>query len=141
MLKRSVRYTVRLDSNLQSQIEQVAKTRGFSNASAYIRAALERDIAGPEAALDSAELRLSSTLDRLQKSINRLSNGQQALIAMVDGLVKILLTAIPEPPASEHVQAISRGKLRHQRYLKSVGLSMRTEAAALVEELVDRVED
>jgi Arc/MetJ-type ribon-helix-helix transcriptional regulator len=141
MQKRSVRYTVRLDPKLQAQIEHVAKTRGFSSASAYIRAALERDISGPEAALDSAELRLSATLDRLHKSIHRFSNGQQVLIAMVDGLVKILLTAIPEPPAAEQAQAVSRGKLRHQRYLKSVGLSMRTEALALVDGLVDHVEE
>jgi hypothetical protein len=64
--------------------------------------------------------------------------GQQALFAFVDTLVKTLLTCLAEPPTDALEQAIARGKLRYDRFLKSVGAAMIGDSHAAMAELLKR---
>jgi hypothetical protein len=63
--------------------------------------------------------------------------GQQALFAFVDALVKTLLTCMAEPPRDAYDQAVARGKLRYDRFLKSVGAGMVGDSEAAMKELVN----
>jgi hypothetical protein len=63
--------------------------------------------------------------------------GQQALFAVVDTLVKTLLTCA-EPPTDAHEQGIARGKVRYDRFLKSVGAVMVGDSHAAMAELLNR---
>jgi hypothetical protein len=66
---------------------------------------------------------------------------QQAAFAFSDAQVKMLLTCVPEPPKEVYDQAVARGKLRYDRFLKSVGMGMVGDSAAAMKDLMDRGED
>jgi hypothetical protein len=66
---------------------------------------------------------------------------QQALFAFLDSLVKTLLTCLAEPPREAYDQAVARGKLRYDRFLKSVGSSMVGDSHAAMTELLKRGEE
>jgi len=59
----------------------------------------------------------------------------------VDALVKILLTCLAEPPQDAYNQAVARGKLRYDRFLKSVGAGMVGDSEMAMKELVNRDEE
>jgi Arc/MetJ-type ribon-helix-helix transcriptional regulator len=139
MAKRKVRVrAARLEPELDRRIEVATKQGGFSNPSAFIRAAIERELAGRESGVDEAEERIAASLDRLMREIRGVRLGQQALFAFVDTLVKTLLTCLAEPPTDAYDQAIARGKLRYDRFLKSVGAAMVGDSHAAMVELLKR---
>jgi Arc/MetJ-type ribon-helix-helix transcriptional regulator len=132
---------LRIDEMLIGRIERAAKDGGFSNPSAFIRAAIERELAGRESGVDAAEERIAASLDRLAREIRRVKLGQQALFAFVDSLVKTLLTCIAEPPRDAYDQAVARGRVRYDRFLKSVGAGMAGDSHAAMTELLKRGEE
>jgi hypothetical protein len=129
---------LRYDAELGNRIDAATKKGGFSCSSAFIRAAIERELAGRESGVDEAEQRIAASLDRIARGIRSLRMGQQALFAFVDVLAKMLLTCVPEPPRDIHDQAVARGKLRYDRFLKSVGMSMVGDSQAAMAELLGR---
>ena len=80
----------RLELELNKRVERATKEGGFSNPSAFIRAAIERELAGRESGVDAAEDRIAASLDRVAREIRAVKLGQQALFAFVDSLVKTL---------------------------------------------------
>jgi hypothetical protein len=86
------------------------------------------------------EERIAATLERLARDIRNIRLAQQALFAFVDPLAKTLLTCIAEPPRDAYDQAVARGKLRYDRFLKSVGAGMVGDSNAAMAELLDRVD-
>jgi Arc/MetJ-type ribon-helix-helix transcriptional regulator len=129
---------LRIDERLLGRLEEAAKDGGFSNPSAFMRAAIERELAGRESGVDAAEERIATTLDRIAREIRGIKRGQQALFAFTDTLVKTLLTCLAEPPRDVYDQAVARGKLRYDRFLKSVGAGMVGDSEAAMEALVKR---
>jgi Arc/MetJ-type ribon-helix-helix transcriptional regulator len=132
---------LRIDELLIGRIERAAKAGGFSNPSAFIRAAIERELAGRESGVDAAEERIAASLDRLAREIRRVNLGQQALFAFVDSLVKTMLTCVAEPPKDAYDQAVARGRVRYDRFLKSVGAGMAGDSQAAMTELLKRGEE
>ena len=142
MAKHKVRIrAVRLEPELNKRVEGATRDGGFSNPSAFIRAAIERELAGRESGVDAAENRLAASLDRLVRETRAVRLGQQALFAFVDSLVKTLLTCLAEPPRDAYDQAVARGKFRYDRFLKSVGAGMAGDSQAAMKELVKRGEE
>jgi Arc/MetJ-type ribon-helix-helix transcriptional regulator len=131
---------IRLDEPLVARVERAAKEGGFSNPSAFIRAAIQRELAGRESEVEAAEERIAGSLDRLGREIRSVKLAQQALFAFVDSLVKTLLTCIAEPPGDARDQAVAQGKFRYDRFLKSVGASMAGDSKAAMAELSGRTE-
>ena len=142
MAKQKLRIrATRLEPELNKRVERATREGGFLNPSAFIRAAIERELAGRESGVDAAEDRLAASLDRLSREIRGVRLGQQALFAFVDSLVKTLLTCIAEPPRDAYDQAVARGKLRYDRFLKSVGAGMAGDSQAAMTELLKRAEE
>jgi Arc/MetJ-type ribon-helix-helix transcriptional regulator len=56
---------LRYDAELNNRIEAATKQGGFSCSSAFIRAAIERELAGRESGVDAAEQRIAASLDRM----------------------------------------------------------------------------
>jgi Arc/MetJ-type ribon-helix-helix transcriptional regulator len=131
----------RLTPELDGRIALATKTGGFSNPSAFIRAAIERELAGRESGVDPAEERIAASLGRVTREIRAVKLGQQALFAFVDSLVKTLLTCVAEPPRDAYDQAVARGKVRYDRFLKSVGAGMAGDSQAAMTELLKRGEE
>ena len=138
---KSVCRGLRIDALLIGRIERAAKEGGFSSPTAFMRGAIERELAGRESGVDAAEDRLASSLDRLSREIRGVKLGQQALFAFVDSLVKTLLTCVAEPPRDAYEQAVARGKIRYDRFLKSVGAGMAGDSQAAMTELLKRGEE
>jgi Arc/MetJ-type ribon-helix-helix transcriptional regulator len=136
--QKSVARGLRCGTELDDRIQVAVKQGGFSCSSAFIRAAIERELAGRESGVDAAEQRIAASLDRMAREIRNLRLGQQALFAFVDVLAKTLLTCVPEPPKDAHDQAVARGKARYDRFLKSVGMGMVGDSQAALSELLGR---
>ena len=132
---------VRFDEELDKKIERAIKAGGFSSRSTFIRSAIERELAGQNNGLDEAEVRIAASLDRVAREIRSVRLGQQALFAFVDALVKTLLTCLAEPPKDAYDQAVARGKLRYDRFLRSVGAGMVGDSQVAMKELVNRGEE
>jgi Arc/MetJ-type ribon-helix-helix transcriptional regulator len=96
--QKAVTHGLRYNAELNNRIEAATKKGGFSSHSAFIRAAIERELAGRESGVDAAEQRIAASLDRMAREIRNLRMGQQALFAFVDVLAKTFLTCVPEPP-------------------------------------------
>jgi len=131
---------IRLDEPLIGRVERAAKAGGFSSPSAFIRAAIQRELAGRESEVEAAEERIVASLDRLAREIRSVKLAQQALFAFVDSLVKTLLTCIAEPSGDAHDQAVAQGKFRYDRFLKSVGAAMAGDSKAAMIELLNHSE-
>jgi len=136
--KAGVIHGLRINAELRTRIEAAMQKGGFSSRSAFMRAAIERELAGRESGVDEAEQRIAASLDRTARGIRNLRIGQQALFAFVDVLAKTFLTCVPEPPRDVQDQAVARGKIRYDRFLKSVGMAMVGDSQAAMAELLGR---
>ena len=132
----SSRRTVRLPNGLGRKLDQAAKERGYKNTSAFIRVAIEKEVA-PGNDVRLAEERAAANFDRLAADVRRLRNSHQALFAFLDSLAKIILTCVPEPAGEAYPQAVARAKLRYERFIKSVGRGMVGESGATLSELTE----
>ncbi len=132
---RTERVAVRLTREDQRQVTEAAKTRGFANSSAFIRAAIRNELNG-RAELTGTEEHIAGGFDRVSRDIFRVGRGQQAFYALFDAFAKVVLTCVPQPPADARPQAIARAKERYDRLVKSAGQNMSGDARAAMQDLV-----
>ena len=130
---------MRLSEATYKAVVQAAKVRSFDSPSAFMRAAIEKELRGVDATLDESEQRITASLERYSKQGRRVSTGQQALFAYVDALAKVILSTLPDTDEDTRQAAAARGKLRYSRFIKSIGANMVGDAHAALSELVDRV--
>ena len=130
---------MRLSDATYKAVVQAAKVRSYDSPSAFMRAAVEKELRGPDATLDESEQRITASLERYSKQVRRVGTGQQALFAYVDALAKVILSTLPDADEDTRQAAAARGKLRYSRFIKSVGANMVGDAHAALSELVDRV--
>jgi Arc/MetJ-type ribon-helix-helix transcriptional regulator len=83
------RRTIRLTADTDEQIRSVAKLRGYSNPSAFLRAAIKKELDEREDGVAGAEERLAASIEQVRQEIFRLGRAQQALFAFVDSLAKV----------------------------------------------------
>src|ERR1700735_4921608 len=121
---------MRLSEATYKAVVQVAKTRDYASPSAFMRAAVEKELRGADATLDESEQRISASLEKYSKQVRRVGTGQQALFAYMDALAKVILSTLPDTDEDTRQAAAARGKLRYSRFLKSVGANMAGGAPA-----------
>ena len=131
---------IRLSEETMKAVEAASKERGFSSASAFIRYAVEQELAGRREELTGTEERLVGSIEQVRREQFRLMRMQQALFAFVDTLTKTLLTCVPEPPTDAKAQAVAMAKERYDRLLKSAGRAMVGESKLAMHDLVAHVE-
>ena len=131
---------VRLEPELNKRVERATRAAASPIRAPSSAARLNENWRDAKAE-DAAEDRLAASLDRLSREIRAVKLGQQALFAFVDWLVKTLLTCVAEPPRDAHDQAVARGKVRYDRFLKSVGAGMAGDSHAAMAELLKRGEE
>jgi Arc/MetJ-type ribon-helix-helix transcriptional regulator len=139
-MARTVKLTVRLSGNEKAQLQRAAKDRGYLSPTAFIRAAIRNELSGRQSELTDAEQRIAATLERASQDIFRVYRGQQGLFAVVDTLVRIFLTCIPEPPHDAIDQSVARAKGRYHRFVKSAGQAMVGDSQAAMQDLVNRAD-
>ena len=136
MSQRSVRFS----DTIMRELKTASRTRGFESAAAFIRYAVEQELAARQEGLTGAEERLAASVEQVRKEVFRLGRAQQALFAYLDTLAKALLTCVPEPPADAKPQAVARAKERHDRLLKSAGRAMVGESGMAMKDLLGDAE-
>jgi hypothetical protein len=130
---------MRLSEATYKAVVLAAKIRSYDSPSAFMRAAIEKELRGEDATLDESEHRITASLERYSKQVRRVSTGQQALFAYMDALAKVILSTLPDTDEDTRQAAAARGKLRYSRFLKSVGANMVGDAQAALSELVNRI--
>lgn len=138
--RRRAKATVGLTEDEYTLVRQTAKIREYLNPTAFMRAAIRKEINGREEALSEAELRIAAGIERTSREILRVQRAQQALFAVVDTLVKTFLTCVPEPPREAVGQSVARARERYDRLVKSSGQAMVGDSQAAMNELVSRVD-
>jgi hypothetical protein len=132
---------MRLSEVTYKAVVQAARTRDYASPSAFMRAAVEKELRGADATLDESEQRISASLEKYSKQVRRVSTGQQALFAYMDALAKVILSTLPDTDEDTRKADVARGKLRYSRFLKSVGANMAGDAQAALMELVHRAQE
>jgi Arc/MetJ-type ribon-helix-helix transcriptional regulator len=132
--------TIRLPDATKKQIDDAAERGGFSSPTAFIRYAIQQQLAAGSPHDDSSEERLRANLEQLRREVARMHRGQQALFAYLDTLSKTILTCMPEPTADARSQAVARARERYDRLLKTVGKALAGDAQAAMQELTAHVE-
>jgi Arc/MetJ-type ribon-helix-helix transcriptional regulator len=132
---RDARIGVRVNAQDQVEIEETARSRGYSSPSAFIRTAIRNELHGREE-LTGIEERISGSFERLSNESFRLSRTLQALFALVDALSKAVLTCVPEPPAEAKPQAVALARERYHRLIKSAGAAMSGDSSATMKDIL-----
>ena len=138
---RRVSRGLRLDEHVMARIETASQNGGFSSTSAFMRAAIERELTVRQNDPDDSAQRIVASLDRVARELRGVRLGQQAMFAYLDALTKTILTCIPEPPPDVRDQAVARAKARYDRFLKSVGMGMKGDSQAALKELSRNVNE
>ena len=103
---------MRLSEATYKAVVQAAKARDFASPSAFMRAAVEKELRGTDSTLSESEQRIGASLEKYSKQVRRVSTGQQALFAYVDALAKVILSTLPDTDEDTRNAAVARGKLR-----------------------------
>jgi Arc/MetJ-type ribon-helix-helix transcriptional regulator len=132
------RRTIRLTAAIDERINATAKQRGYSSPSAFLRAAIKKELGDrAERSGPSAEQIVGSLKD-IQQEIRRLERVQQALFALVDSLAKAFLTCVPEPRGVALETALAEARNRHARLLTNAGHAMLSDSLVSMEALISR---
>jgi hypothetical protein len=87
---------MRLSEATYKAVVQAAKVRSYDSPSAFMRAAVEKELPGVDATLDESGQCIVASLERYSKQVRRVSMGQQALFAYMDALAKVILSTLPD---------------------------------------------
>jgi hypothetical protein len=129
-----------LTTDTDERIQSAAKLRGYSSPSAFLRAAIQKELGECEDTIIGAEARIAASLEQVRGEVFRLGRAQQALFAFVDSLAKVVLTCLPEPGGDAMEAAVARARGRHARLLKSAGQAMVGDSQLAMQDLVNRAE-
>jgi Arc/MetJ-type ribon-helix-helix transcriptional regulator len=132
---RGARIAVRLSREDRSRIDEVVKTRGYTNPSAFIRTAIQNELNGRPEVTKTEDL-ITGGFEGMSRDNLRIVRSQQALHALLDTFVKTVLTCLPEPSRDAEPQAIARAKDRYHRLIKTAGQTMSGNALAALQDLV-----
>ena len=104
MPKRSIRLTDAIDERIQS----AAKQRGYSTPSAFLRAAIKKELNEPGEGSGANEKILGS-IREVRQDVRRVERAQQALFALVDNFAKILRHLRARAAWRSHADRTRRG--------------------------------
>ena len=134
------RRTIRLTADTDERIQSTAKLRGYSSPSAFLRAAINKELGEGDNGIIGAEERIAASVEQVRREVFRLGRAQQALFAFVDSLAKVVLTCVPEPGGEAMEAAVARARGRHARLLKSAGQAMVGDSQLAMQDLVNRAD-
>lgn len=131
--------TIRLTDAIDKRIHSAAKLRGYSTPSAFVRAAIKREL--DEVAEGSTpNEKLVGYISEVRRDVRRVERAQQALFALVDSLAKAFVTCVPEPRGVAMETALAEARKRHARLLTNAGQAMLSDSMLAMEDLMNHGE-
>jgi hypothetical protein len=77
MKKKATRITgIRFSEATYKAVLQASKVRDYASPSAFMRAAVEKELRGADATIGESEQRIGASLEKYSKQIRRVSTGQ-----------------------------------------------------------------
>src|ERR1035438_7545627 len=134
------RRTIRLTDAIDERIDSAAKLRGSSSPSAFLRAAIKRELAERTEGVGSSAEQIVGCFREVPHEVRRLERAQQALFALVDSLAKAFLTCVPEPRGAAMEPARAEARNRPARLLNAAGQAMLSDSLVAMEDLMSRGE-
>jgi hypothetical protein len=117
-ISRNFRYP---SAELREQVHAAVKERGFRSEQAFLIAACEHEIrqgANTEATAQF-EARVAATLTNLAKQVQGLQTLAQAQVALIDVLLKHVITCVVEPPEDVLPAARVRARLQYEKLVRA----------------------
>jgi Arc/MetJ-type ribon-helix-helix transcriptional regulator len=133
------RRTIRLTAAIDERIDSVSKLRGYSSPSAFLRAAIKKELGERAEEIGSSE-EIVGCIREVRQDIRGLERAHQALFALVDSLAKVFLTCVPEPRGAAMEPALAEARNRHARLLNNAGHAMLSDSLVAMEDLMSRGE-
>jgi Arc/MetJ-type ribon-helix-helix transcriptional regulator len=134
------RRTIRLTDAIDERINSAAKLRGYSSPSAFLRAAIKKELVECTEGTGASTEEIVGCIREVRQDLRRVERAQQALFALVDSLAKAFLTCVPEPRGTAMEPALAEARNRHARLLNNAGHAMRSDSLVAMEELISRGE-
>jgi Arc/MetJ-type ribon-helix-helix transcriptional regulator len=134
------RRTIRLTAAIDERINNAAKQRGYSSPSAFLRAAIKKELSESAERSGPGAEQLVASLRDIRQEIRRLERVQQAMFVLVDSLAKAFLTCVPEPRGAALETALAEARNRHTRLLTNAGHAMLSDSLVSMEALISRGE-
>jgi hypothetical protein len=105
----------------REKVREASKNRGFRSEQAFILAACENEIRrGDNAeAATQFEARVAATLANMAKQGQSLYTLAQAQVALIDVLLKYVITCVVEPPEDALPAARVRARLRYEKLVRA----------------------
>jgi hypothetical protein len=126
---------IRVSDALYEELQSKAQERGFQSVSALVRHAIQSELREGEPVSAEIEERIAATLNRVAKDVRASHTAHLATFALIDSLVKLFLTCVPEPPVETLDAAKARGRRRYEKFLVSVAQAMSGESRGILKEL------
>jgi Arc/MetJ-type ribon-helix-helix transcriptional regulator len=130
------RRTVRLPAAIDERIGPAAKLRGYSSPSAFLRAAIKKELSERAEGTGLSAEQMVGSLKDIQQAIRRQERAQQALFALVDSLTKAFLTCVSEPRGAALELALGEARNRRARLLANAGHAMLSDSLIAMEDLM-----
>jgi Arc/MetJ-type ribon-helix-helix transcriptional regulator len=134
------RRTTRLTEAIDERIDSVSKLRGYSSPSAFLRAAIKKELGERTDGIGASVEQIVGSISQVQQDVRRIERAQHALFALVDSLAKVFLTCVPEPRGAALEPALAEARNRHARLLNNAGHAMLSDSLVDMEELISRGE-
>jgi hypothetical protein len=105
----------------REKVREASKNRGFRSEQAFILAACENEIRRGDdvEAATQFEARVAATLGNLAKQGQSLYTLAQAQVALIDVLLKYIITCVVEPPEDALPAARVRARLRYEKLVRA----------------------
>jgi|ERR1035438_4266296 Arc/MetJ-type ribon-helix-helix transcriptional regulator len=134
------RRTIRLTTAIDERINSAAKLRGYSSPSAFLRAAIKKELIERAEGTSASTEEIVGSIREVRQDVRRIERAQQALFALVDSFAKAFLTCVPEPRGTAMEPALAEARNRHARLLHNAGHAMLSDSLVAMEELISRGE-
>ncbi|MGB7730728.1 MAG: hypothetical protein WBL50_22050 [Candidatus Acidiferrum sp.] len=105
----------------REKVREASKNRGFRSEQAFILAACENEIrrGDNDEAATQFEARVAATLANMAKQGQSLHTLAQAQVALIDVLLKYVITCVVEPPEDALPAARVRARLRYEKLVRA----------------------
>jgi Arc/MetJ-type ribon-helix-helix transcriptional regulator len=134
------RRTVRLTSATDERIDSAAKLGGYSSSSAFLRAAINKELGRAREGLGHAQEQIVASIRDVRQDVRRIERAQQALFALVASMAKAFLTCVPEPRGAALEPAVAEARNCHTRLLSNARQAMLSDSLVAMEDLISRGE-
>lgn len=129
--------TIRLTDAIDQQVHSTAKLRGYSTPTAFVRAAIKKELDELEVGAAANE-KILGYIREVRQDVRRVERAQQVLFALVDSFAKVFVTCVSEPHGIAMETALGEARKRHARLLTNAGQAMLSDSIVAMEDLMSR---